>query len=549
MAILYIVILIGVLVFVHEFGHYIAAKIFKVKVLSFSIGFGPRLFGFKRGDTSWDIRLLPLGGYVQMYGTEFEEVTNTTDPDFKRAYNNKPIWQKAIINLAGPLFNLLLPIPLLFAVYCVTVTNDYPSSIGQVLDNSPAIGVLEPGDVVTHINGDKIKYWDDFHNKIASNPDNKLTFTINRDGQIIEAAITPQPTTLRDGMDVMSETVGRIGVTPDFAAPTIGLTSPQLPAAIYGLKSFDEITAINGHPIKTYVELETVLKHNESPSLKITALRPQKIDIPYGTIQILIPVRIEIPQKLNSTADLGIASDNMFLSEIDKDSPADKAGLKPGDHILELDGNSINVFRSFLDKLAQDWENPHKLKVMRDGDIIETEIQLEKLTITGEFQEEIPMIYAGFYHKSHFIEPDRVEKSMGERLAYAGKESIKTTVKASTMLVVYVMKMFQGKVSTKSLGGPIMIGHMAQKAGKDGLDMFMKMMAIISINLGILNLLPIPLFDGGKLAILLVEAIKRGPLSMRTRTTIAYIGLAMVILIMMLAFKNDIERMWNLFFS
>ena len=549
MAIIYIIILIGVLVFVHEFGHYIAARLFHVKVLSFSIGFGPRLTGFKHGDTSWDIRLLPLGGYVQMYGTDFEEITNTADPDFARAYNNKPIWQKAIINLAGPLFNLLFPIPLLFAVYLATVTTDLPPTIGQVLDNSPAVSVLQPGDVITHIDGEEVKYWTTLHDVIAGSPDETLHFTIDRDGEIIEADITPQATVLRDSMDVTTQTVGRIGITPDLAPPTIGLISSQLPAAAYGLKTFDEITAINGHPIKSYVELESFLRHNSADSLKITILRPQKLDLPYGTIQVLNPIEIEIPQKLTSTQALGIASANMFLSEVDKDSPADIAGLKVGDRILEVDGQSVNVFRSFLDKLVQDWENPHKLKIMRDGVIIDTEIQLQKLTITGEFQEEVPMIYAGFYHKSRIIAPELVNKTMEDRFAYATKVSFTTTVKASSMLVIYVMKMFQGKVSTKALGGPIMIGHMAQKAGEDGLDMFMRMMAIISINLGILNLLPIPLFDGGKLAILLVEAIKRGPLTMRTRQIIAYVGLAMVILIMLLAFKNDIERMWNLFFS
>ena len=159
------------------------------------------------------------------------------------------------------------------------------------------------------------------------------------------------------------------------------------------------------------------------------------------------------------------------------------------------------------------------------------------------------MIYAGFYHKSPIIPPDPVIKPMSDRFAFAARVSFTTTVKASSMLVVYVIRMFQGRVSTKSLGGPIMIGHMASKAGQDGLDVFMRMMAIISINLGILNLLPIPLFDGGKLAILLVEAIKRGPLTMRTRQIIAYIGLAMVALLLLLAFKNDLERMWNLFFS
>ncbi len=549
MAVLYIIILIGVLVFVHEFGHYIAARIFHVKVLSFSIGFGPRIGGFKRGETSWDIRLLPLGGYVQMYGTEFEEVVDTTDPDFPRAYNNKPIWQKAIINLAGPVFNLLLPIPILFAVYLATVTTDYPPTIGQVLDNTPATGVLEPGDLITHINGEEVKYWHTMSKAIRENPNEELRFTVLRDGKSLDIPITPAETTLRDSFDIMTETIGRLGITPDLAPPIIGITSLKSPAAAGGLQSFDEITSVNGTPIKSYVELEQVLRRNTADTLDLVVLRPQKLAIGYGTISVLNPVRIDIPAKVYSTAALGITSANMFLSEVDPGSPADKAGLSIGDRILKVDGNPVNLFRSFEDMLVQKWEDPHKLTVQRGDDVFDTTIQLEKLTITGEFQEDVPLIYAGFYHKTPMSMPEPVTKTMADRFTYAAQVSVSTTVKASTLLVVYVVRMFQGRVSTKSLGGPIMIGHMASKAGQDGLDAFLKMLAVISINLGILNLIPIPLFDGGKLAILFVEAVKRGPISMRTRQIIAYIGLAMVIMLLMLAFKNDLERMWNLFFS
>ena len=549
MAVIYIVILIGVLVFVHEFGHYLAARIFNVKVTNFSIGFGPKICGFKHKDTDWEIRALPLGGFVQMYGNEFEEITDKEDPDFARAYNNKPIWQKAIINLAGPLFNLILPIPVLFAVYLGTVTTDLPPTVGQVLDNSPAIGILEPGDIVTHIDGKEIKYWTTLHNIISDNPDQTLKFTVLRDGKSINLDITPQSTTLRDSMDVMKQTVGRIGITPDAAPAIIGLTSTQKPAALHGLQTFDEITAINGKPIKTFVELEQAIRHQEAETLKLSVLRAVQLPVEYGTVGVLTPVQITIPNKPGNIEQLGIASANMYLSEVDPGSPADKAGLKKGDRILTVDGQTINVFRSFLDKLVQDWENPHQLTVQRGDEVISTSIQLEKLTIVGEFQEEVPVIYAGFYHKTPIVAPERVTKSWGDRFTYAAAVSFKTTVNASAMLVVYVGKMFQGKVSTKSLGGPIMIGHMASKAGEDGINAFLRMLAVISINLGILNLLPIPLFDGGKLAILGVEAIKRGPLSMRTRQIIAYIGLAMVALLIMLAFKNDIERLWNLFFS
>lgn len=549
MAVVYIIILIGVLVFVHEFGHYIAARIFKVKVLSFSIGFGPRLGGFKRGDTSWDIRLLPLGGYVQMYGTEFEEVTDKTDPDYEKAYNNKPIWQKAIICLAGPLFNLLLPIPVLFAVYTATVTSDMPPTIGQVLDSSPAVGVLQPGDIVTHVNGGEIHYWTELSDEIAANPNEEMTFTIVRDGQTMDVKITPEEAIIRDPMDVMKTSRGRIGITPDPASAVIGLTSTTALAAQYGLQNFDEITSVNGKAVQSYVELEQAVRHHDGETLELTTLRPKYLPIEYGAIGVLEKNKVVIPQNIKDISELGIVSANMFLSEVDPDSPAAKAGLQKGDCILELDGKPLNIFRSFIDKLAQTWEDPHELLVRRGDNVFKTTIQLEKVITVGEYQEENPVIYAGLYHKTSFVSPGSVDMPMSDRVSNAVAKSFSVTVKASGFLAVSVVRMFQGRVSTKSLGGPIMIGHMASKAGQDGLDAFLRMLAIVSINLGILNLIPIPLLDGGKLSILAVEAVKRGPISMRARQIIAYIGLAMVLLILMLAFKNDIERMWNLFFS
>lgn len=549
MAVIYIVILIGVLVFVHEFGHYVAARIFKVKVLSFSIGFGPRLFGFQRGDTSWDIRLLPLGGYVSMYGTEFEEVTDKADPDYERAYNNKPIWQKALINFAGPLFNLIFPVPILFACYLATVTEDMPSQIGQVLDNLPAVGVLESGDVVTAIDGEPVRYWTSMQKLVSSRPGEPIEFTIVRDGETRTVTITPQEEMMRDAMDIMRENVGRIGVTVDMASSVIGLLGSQVPAAIHGLQTFDEIVSINGKSVRTYIDVERELRHNASDVLDIGVLRPVLLDVPYGNVYVLTPVEVRIPGRYTTAQSLGIASGNMYLSDIDEDSPASRAGLRRGDRIVALDGESVNIFRSMVDRLQNDWENPHVLTVMRDGREFTTTLKLEKLTITGEFQEEYPIIYAGFYHRTTYVMPEVLQKTVGERLSYAASASVEMTVKASTMLVVSIVRMFQGQVSTKSLGGPILIGHMASKAGQEGIDAFLRMMAIISINLGILNLIPIPLFDGGKLVMLFVEAVKRGPLSMRTRQMIAYIGLALVLLLLMLAFKNDIERLWNMFFS
>ncbi len=549
MGIVYFILLIGVLVFVHEFGHYIAARIFHVKVLTFSIGFGPRLGGFKRWGTNWDIRLLPIGGYVQMYGNDFEEITDKSDPDFALAYNNKPIWQKAIINFAGPLLNLLFPIPILFLVFAATATTDLPPQIGQVLNNSPAFGVLEPGDLITKIDDTEVEGWSRVQEIISDNPNEELKFTIIRNGVEQVVTITPEEAVIRDALDIMKETKGRIGVTPDPASSVIGIVSETGLAATYGIKTFDEITEINGKAIHTYVELEQALANNDKDELRIRYLRPSPLSVAYGDYNILVPKEAVIPQRVTSPEELGIASDNMFLTDIDPDSPADKAGLKRGDYIVELDGEQMSVFRSFVDKLTVKWEDPHELTVRRGDEVFKTTLQLERIKITGEFQEEVPIIYSGFYHSNKLVIPEMIEKSGAERFRNAAKKSFVLTVKCSTMLAVYIGRMFQGKGSTKDLGGPIMIGHMAAKAGSEGFDTFLRMLAVISINLGVINLIPIPLLDGGKLAILLVEAIKRGPISMRARQIVMYIGLALVLLLLLLAFKNDIERVWNMFFS
>ena len=549
MAVVYIVILIAVLVFVHEFGHYIAARIFDVKVLSFSIGFGPKIAGFHKWDTNWDVRLLPIGGFVQMYGTEFEEINDTEDPDYKRAYNNKPIWQKAIINFAGPLFNLLLPIPILFCVYLGSVTTDLPSTVGQIVDDSVVVGILQPGDKVTAINDVPIRFWTQLHDIVADNPNTPLDFTIERAGKQSRVTVTPKEVVLRDSLDVMKNTVGRIGVTADQNLSIIGLTHPMLPAATAGLQNFDEITAVNGTPVKTYIELEEALRRAPAGPIEFQVLRPKQIDVDYGGVNVLTPLSITVQTDARTTTELGIDSASNFITQVDPDSPASKAGLLAGDQILSHNGAPVSLFRSTLDNMVQAWEDAHTLRVRRNGVEFDTQIQLERLMITGEFQEEIPIIYAGMYSKIPTQMPDAIDKSFSERLSFAASNSVSVTANASVMLVVYIARMFQGRVSTKSLGGPILIGHMAQKAGEEGILSFMQMMAIISINLGVINLMPTPLMDGGQLIILLVEAIKHGPISMRTRSIIVYIGLAMLALLMLLAFKNDIERMWNLFFG
>jgi regulator of sigma E protease len=545
-SIAYFLILVGVLIFVHEMGHYLVARLFKVKVLSFAIGFGPRAFGFKRGDEDWVVRWLPIGGYVQMLGSDpTEQVPEALQG---QSFQSKPLWQRALIILAGPAFNLILPIPIFFAVMLATHDQDLPPVVGQILEGSPADGVLRRGDEVVAIDGDDIRYWDQLVDRISASPDTTLTLTVLRDGQKVDVQITPSRQLLRDELELSQRDVGRIGIVPSQYRAILGLADPQGVAARAGFQTFDEVVAIDGVPIQTYVELEQALRKAPSEPHTLTLLRDQPLPTDMGLLSLQSPLVITLPpatQAADGAPTWGIDAAEMFISQVDPGSAADKAGLKRGDQVLKVDGKVFNNFFSMTEHMSKAWEQPHTLQVARMGEAVEATLQLERVTVIGEFKEERPVISAGFYHASRRLPPPLRDLTFADRFSYASRKSVTTTIDASAVLVVALFRMAEGEMSRKSLGGPIMIGQMASKAGEAGLEYFLQMMAYISINLGIINLLPIPVLDGGHLMLFGVEAIQRRPLSLRTRQIASFIGMAIVVFLMLFAFKNDLERYWS----
>jgi len=540
-SILYVVVLIGVLVFVHEFGHYLAAKLLKVRVINFSIGFGPRIFGFRKWDTDWVVRWLPLGGYVQMFGAD--PMMPIPQEDLEVSFQHKALWKRAIIILAGPLANLLLPIPILFFVLLGSYEQDHPPVVGQVIEGQPADGKLERGDEVVAIDGHEVRYWSQLLDIVSDAAGEELEFTVLRGGKELNVSIVPQETLLRDQFDLFSPTVGRIGIAVDQYGPVISVTDPGGPASKAGLKTFDEVASVNGEVIKTITDPENALDKARGQTVELIVLREDMADVPFGRLGVQRPFATAMSlEEREGAAYTGLSSAEMIVSQVMPDSPAAKAGLQRGDNLLEMDGRKYNLFGSLIGELMKTWEDPHKLKLQRGEETLELTIQLEKVTVIGEFKEERPVISVGFYNHSKRVKPDPRDVALGDRFAYAGSKSIDMTIDASTMLVVGLYRMAEGRVSTKSIGGPIMIGAMASKAGEAGIEPFLRMLATISINLGIINLLPIPVLDGGQLMLFVMEAIKRGPLSIRTRQIASYVGIALVIFLMLFAFKNDFER-------
>ena len=356
MGIIYFAVMIGVLVFIHELGHFLAARLFGVGVTEFSVGFGPRITGFQRGGTDFVICALPLGGYVAMAQTP-EEAGE------EKALHAAGLWPRAAIAFAGPLFSLL------FAVPCYLL-------VGLGMSTTPA-------PIVAH------------------------------------------------------------------------MSAEDSPAAVAGLQVGDEITAINGAPIHYWHELRGAIAQG-GDAIEVTVQRE-------GATQVF------------------------------KVKPKHVGGHGP----------VIGVSH-----------------VPRDAD---GQPLAEQIT-TRDFP-------------------------LAERIPHALTTSVMEPLLVSKRVISSLTGMVTGAVSTKQLGGPIMIFNVASDAGRAGWQRFLVLMAVITINLGLINLLPIPVLDGGRLVLILIEAIQRRPLSLRTQQISAMVGMAMVLALMVLAFKNDIERYWQDFAS
>ncbi|HYK50799.1 MAG TPA: RIP metalloprotease RseP, partial [Terriglobales bacterium] len=258
-------IVLGVMILIHEWGHYAAAKFFKVRVEVFSIGFGKRLLGFRRGETDYRISAIPLGGYVKMSG-ENPMDERTGDPG---EFLSHPRWQRFVIAVAGPFMNIVLAVGLLTVVYMVHFEYpafvDQPGVIAYVKPNSAAAQIgLQAGDHITRIAGIDNPTWEQIGLKVMLSPNEGLPVTIDRGGQILEKTITPKPIT--------SSEVGSAGWSPEQSI-VVADVDPGMPAAKAGLQEGDEITAVDGKPVRVIDALIDNLQETKDQVVNVDVLR------------------------------------------------------------------------------------------------------------------------------------------------------------------------------------------------------------------------------------------------------------------------------------
>ncbi len=430
--ILAVILVLGVMVLIHEMGHFLAAKYFKIKVEVFSIGFGKRLWGFRRGETDYRVCLLPLGGYVKMAGENAGDPT-TGSPD---EFQSKPRWQRFIVAVMGPTMNIVLAIVLLAVLFMFRYQRpayqEGPATIGWIELDSPAdqAGILV-GDRIVEIENIEDPEWVDVEIRVAAGSQQEISVTVERDGERLTHSLTPRP--------VGRAELGNVG------------WAPRMPA---------------------------------------------------------------------------------LLQAVDPDLPAAAAGLAAGDEIVEVNGTLVHFWPAISELLQENEGEPVEIVYERNGEQFVTQIAPQLSDVDEDPQQR--------WRIGVMFENVMITRQLGFVDAFA--ESLATNKKFALLIFEFLGKIFTNELSPRTLEGPIGIARLSGAAARRSFGDLLSLMAAISLNLGIFNLLPIPVLDGGMILLLLIEGTIRRDLSLKLKERFTQVGFAFLMLIAVFVIYNDIVK-------
>jgi regulator of sigma E protease len=546
MDLLYFVILISALIFVHELGHYAWAKIFGVKVITFSLGFGPKILRLRGKETEYCVGLIPLGGFVKMLEETKSDLV--LPEDRKRTFESQALYKRVVIVFAGPIMNLIFPVVLYFSVF-LSEKNFPPPTIGVVLPGHAADGKLVPGDRVLAVDGEEIGTYAELARAVQKSPGRELVLKVFRNSNYVDVAVTPEATepTERRDLDLV-ERVGRLGIYPSLPRAVIGVPRPDSQAYRAGLRTFDMVTLIGGKPIKRFVDLESALRDNRGESVPVTFLRPRAVD---GALGGLVDLAVFEPGVANLTPDpepgdlltrTGIELSDLYVAVV-PDAALRQAGLMPGDKVTDLDDIALPAWSVFRERLLSAADRPHTLGWLHDGRRMSGTIQTRREQWTDDYGQH----FDRYVLRTTNWVPAWPEPFVQNRhpIRYALRSALEETRDVMHFTLTGIAHLLRGEVSLSSLSGPITIYDVAGEAAARGTDYFVWAMALISINLGLLNLFPIPVLDGGHLLFFAIEGALRRPLPIRVREVASLVGMSFLLLLMGIAFKNDVDRKWD----
>jgi regulator of sigma E protease len=555
MDLFYFVVLVSSLIFVHELGHFLLAKAFGVKVLTFSLGFGPKVLRLRGRETEYCIGVLPLGGYVRML--EASKSDAVLPEDRNRTFESLSAYKRVLIVLGGPLMNMIFPVLLYFSVF-VGDGPFLPPTVGVVLPGHPAEGKLFPGDRILAVNGEEIGTFDELKRIVAKNPAKPVTFKVFRDFHQTDVEVVASETLTnalsseaeQSPLDNPDERIGTVGIQPSAPAAVIGVVEDS-PAYRAGLRTFDLITNVAAQRIDRYVDLESELAHNHGETVPVAYLRPVEVNGALGGLAEMavfeagVAALTPLSAGQNLLERTGIESSDMYVSHLPRDSYLYRAGLRPGDKIVRLDDEELPAWSTFRERVWAERDRAHRIEFLseRDGRLRSGTFQMRREDFSDEHGQNFARYVFGVQHWVPLAAAGWVEHPYPVR--YALSKAVEETVDVTRYILIGMRRLVQGRLSLDSLSGPITIYEVAGEEGRKGPDYFIWVMALVSINLGLFNLLPIPALDGGHLMFLAAEAVLRRPLPLRVREIAHIVGMTIVISLMAVAFKNDLERRWD----
>lgn len=507
LAVVMTVVGLGGLIFFHELGHFLACRLTGTRVEAFSVGFGREIFGWTRGGTRYRVGVIPLGGYVKMAG-ENPNDKKTAAPD---EFQNKPFSARLFIMSAGVIFNLILAFILFVWAFGIGVPL-HSREVGYVRPGSPAgVAGLKAGDIVTHVDGREIMDFFDIVNGALSGPE-PLVFTVDRGGQKVEVVVRPG--------DVSADLP--LGIAPAFE-PAAAEVVKDSPVAQAGGKPGDVVIGIDGKPVAAPHEIDPILEQ-EAAALGGTkeievSVRVRRADNTEEDLRVRLP----ITPMIGITPLEGPDSAKVMPQP---DSPASRSGILAGDVIVSVAGTAVSSFGDLSKAIQSNGLAPLALEIQR-GD--------ERLTLeVTPAPRPDDLGYARTVRQT-LVRERNIFRAMG--LGW------KRTTRFIEMVVLTVKGLVTRRVSAKAIGGPIMLVQETYHMFDRGWGLYLQILGLISVNLAILNLLPIPVLDGGQIVLLCAEKLRGKPLPERVVGYLQLAGLVLILGLLVLAFKNDITRL------
>ncbi len=430
MTLIAFIVLLGIVILVHEWGHFIAARLCGIRVETFSIGMGPRVWGWKRGDTDYRLSALPIGGYVKMAGDNPTEERSGAPDEFL----SKPRWQRAIVAAAGPAMNIVLAVAIMATLYVKGMAQPryfrWPVEVSGVMKGSEAEKAgIQPGDRVVEFAGTSNPTWDQV----------QLELVLSLPGSAFEAVV---------------ERAGQ-----------------RIPVKVRG--NYND-PAVDPH------------------------------------FQVL-----------------GYPTDKVFVGLLSPAGAGSKAGMKVGDQVLTINGHPVVHPTDFRERIQEAGAGPLKMGLLRDGKNLALEVSPERV-------RDRYMVGIGFRWETEV---------RADSLIPALQRSVWFNLRFARQILTVLGQLVRFRASIKELGGPIEIARQSGEAAKLGLIYFVQFMAIISLNLAILNLLPIPILDGGHLLLLSIEGVLRRDLSLAFKERFVQLGFVALLVLFSVVMYNDIDKL------